>query len=120
MASQLKQLSLETLGEMGLGITSKMLEKHIRRAAVDCNERPSDASPRRVTLELQFSPVANAEDGSCELVEVACVCKSKVPDHKTRRFSMKVKANGMLLFNPDSPENPNQSTMLPDPPRDDD
>ena len=118
MANRLKQLSLDTLGEMGLGITSKMLEKHIRRAAVDCNERPSDKTARKVTLELQFVPVVCTEDGSCEMVEVSCVCKSRTPDHKSRRFAMKVQANGTLLFNPDSPDNPFQETLLNDPPRD--
>lgn len=108
----LKQLSLETLKDLDSGRASEAFRLHLRRAQADCEDRPADPEPRKVTLELELAPVLD-DDGTCTEVTVRIKAKSSVPVHKTRVYSCGLRANG-IVFNEDSPTNVNQATLLPE------
>jgi hypothetical protein len=107
----LESFSLDNLTELDGGKASLVFEKHLRRAALDCYDRPGDPAGRKVVLEFVLKPVLD-EDGSCTEVSAAIAAKSSVPVHKTRAYSLGLKPNGSLVFNPDSPDRVGQSTLF--------
>jgi hypothetical protein len=109
----LKTVSLDSLSELDNGRVAKAAAKHFARAGADCYDRPADPKERVITLEIALSP-KTGQDGLCTGISARCKVKSKVPEHVSGTMSFAVGANGALLFNPDSPENVDQSTLLAD------
>jgi hypothetical protein len=112
--AKLQKLSLETLSNLDMGKISATLEVHLKRAITDCEDRPADQKARSVLLQFDLIPTLN-DDASCTEASLQIQCHSKVPTHKTRVFNMglrKSKDGPMLVFNPDSPGNVNQSTIF--------
>jgi hypothetical protein len=109
----LQKFTLESLKDLDGGKAGMAFEQHVRRASLDCLDRPGDESARKVTLEAVIVPVRN-DDGTCDGVTIQFHSSSAVPKHRTKLYSMALRANGMLAFNPDAPDNVNQSTMLDD------
>ena len=106
-------LTLESIAEIDGGKVKAALDKHLKRAATDCYDRPGDNKPRKVTLEIAVVPVL-ADDGSCSEVKAQMHVGSAVPKHRTRVISLGLSPNGTLKFNPDSPESIDQTTFLND------
>jgi hypothetical protein len=108
---QLVQFSLDTLKDLDGGKASAAFEQHVRRAALDCLDRPGDPAARKVTFEVSLSPRMDPT-GDCTEVEVQIRASSVVPKHQTKPYSFGLRRGGMLVFNPDSTDNVNQSTLI--------
>lgn len=106
------QFALDNLKELDGGKAVEALNQHIRRAALDCLDRPADGKPRTVTLTISLSPVLDPQ-GNCEEVQAQIHASSTVPKHRTKVYSLGLRRNGVLVFNPDSPDHIDQSTFLP-------
>lgn len=106
-------LSLESLNDLDGGKAAEAFKLHLRRAAMDCVDRPGDPKARKVTLEVELTPDPEP-DGTCDRVHFQIRASSAVPKHQTRLYSAGLRANGALVFNEDSPGNVQQSTLLPD------
>lgn len=106
-------LGLETLNQIDGGKVQEALNHHLKRVAMDCKDRPADATARTVTMTIKLVPDMEP-DGSCERCRMAVEFASKVPNHRTRAIEIGLKANGTPVFNPDSPTNVDQSTMFGD------
>jgi hypothetical protein len=115
----IREVTLDSLKALDGGKAWHAFQTHIKRAALDCMDRPGDGKGRKVTLELELTPVMEA-DGDC--VEVACTIRaaSVVPKHQTKPYSFGLRRNGSLVFNEDSPTSVNQMTMLEDEESEDD
>lgn len=109
----LQQFTLDALRDLDGGKAAEAFRLHVQRAALDCLDRPADPKPRVVTLQFSVAPVLET-DGSCDRVEVQINASSKVPNHRTRVYSFGLRRNGILVFNPDSPDSVDQGTFLPD------
>jgi hypothetical protein len=109
--SSLMQLSLENLRELDGGKAILLFQEHLRRAAHDCLDRPADKAKRKVTLEVTLEPDPEP-DGTCDRVTGQIKSKSALPVHQTRPYSFRLHANGLLSFNPDSPDSVDQGTLL--------
>lgn len=109
----LQKFTLDTLKDLDGGKAALAFEQHVRRAANDCLDRPGDQTARKITLEIKLSPVLNA-DLTCDEVKAQIEASSAVPKHRTKEYSFGIRANGMLVFSQDSPDNVNQTTMLDD------
>lgn len=66
--SVIREVSLDTLKELDGGKAWHAFQRHVRRAAMDCMDRPGDAKPRKVVLELELTPVTE-DDGDCNEVD---------------------------------------------------
>lgn len=111
----LQKLSLQTLGELDAGGVLAF-EKLLSRAASDCLDRPNDPTARKITLELEVTPVLE-QDLTCSEAKIRFHATAKLPAYRTKERSLGVRQSqggGMLVFNPDSPDNVHQSTLLPD------
>jgi hypothetical protein len=106
-----QQLTLATLEKLDMGKAAAALQEHLKRAAIDCMDRPGDGKARKVTLQFDITPIVTP-DLTCDEVHIQIQAASKVPTHRTKVYSCGLRKNGMLVFNPDSPDNVNQNTLL--------
>lgn len=107
------QFTLDNLRELDGGKASIAFEQHVRRAAMDCMDRPGDNAARKVTLEITLKPVMEP-GGDCTEVKAQLKASSAVPKHQTKEYSFGLRRNGMLAFNPDSPDAVDQKTIFDD------
>lgn len=108
------QFSLETLRELDGGKAAIAFDRHIKRAAIDCSDRPGDPKARTVSLCIELTPRIDADSLDCSEVECKILVNSKVPPHHTKPLSFGLRKNGVVVFNPDSPEAIDQKTMYED------
>ena len=100
-----KSIAIIDGGRIGLAINQEL-----RKAALDCEDRPADKRPRKVTLTLDMVPVCD-DAGDVESVFVSAQVKAIHPSRKSRKFDMSLRKNGVLAFNEDSLENVDQKTL---------
>jgi hypothetical protein len=105
-----QKLSLESIPELDPGIVLAF-NNHLKRAAQDCEDRPADRKPRKVTLEVMISPVMDLNTRECASTEIDLQTTSTIPAYRTRTYSVGMRKNGILAFNPDSPDNCDQGTF---------
>lgn len=108
-----RQFTLDALDDLDSGKAIEAFNLHIRRAAQDCYDRPGDDKPRKVKLEVSFTPVMD-DEGDCNEVKAQIYASSAVPTHRTKTYSFGLRANGVVVFNPDSPDCVDQTTLIPD------
>lgn len=112
MAKRVEQvpLNFENLADLDAGRIGKLLQKHIKRAAADCIDRPGDKKARKVTLQFTMKPVMNS-DGDADTAHVEIQCKSDVPTNVSMTFPMLLSGKDGLLFNKDFPEELHQPAL---------
>lgn len=108
MGVKLETLRLDTLSDMDARIEG-LFQKHLAVIRADCENRPNDESPRKLTLEFSCVPIAEA--GELDEVEVNISAKSVVPVYKTKAFRLKPTRDG-LKFNADIPEELDQPALM--------
>lgn len=82
----------------------------LRRVAVDCEDRPADDKVRKVTLELQITPVCD-EQGQLDSLTGKFHVTSTVPKRRSKSYSFGYRKGGMLVFNDLSDNNIHQKTI---------
>jgi hypothetical protein len=107
------QVSLESLKNLDDGKPMAAFNLHLQRIANDCLDRPADGKERAVTLKVVCKP-AMQDDGDCTEVKAQIFVTSSIPTHKTKVYSFGLRRNGVLVFNPDSLDAVDQSTMFED------
>jgi hypothetical protein len=108
-----QQFSLRSLEDLDGGKAFAAFQLHLKRAAIDCMDRPADGKPRAVQLKIAFVPVLES-DGTCNEVKAQVFATSTVPTHRTKVYSFGLRKNGVLVFNEDSLESIDQTTMFED------
>lgn len=107
----IKEFTLDNLRHLDFGKAAEAFNQQIRRVANDCLDRPGDANPRKVNMEVMVKPAVN-DDGSCDRVKLQIQVTSKVPSLRTRVYDVGLRKNGILAFSEDSPENFDQTTIF--------
>jgi hypothetical protein len=110
----LQRLTLETIKDLDSGIAMETFQTAVQRAVKDCLDRPGDKRARTVVLQFKITPVATITGNTidCDGAKGIFQCKTKIPEFETREVDFGVQQNGDLIFNPDSPLNHNQMTLL--------
>lgn len=108
-----RQLNLKALEDFDGGKAAMSFNGHLARIAADCMDRPGDTKARKVTLTFTVVPVISP-DGTCDDVKAKFHIKSSVPDHCSKEYSLGMRRNGVLVFNEDSLDNIDQTTLLGD------
>ena len=116
MPHQLLRLSLQNISQLDSGLAMEMFQGNLRRAVKDCLDRPTDRRARKVTLQVNLTPVTEIRGNivDCDGAKGVFLCKAKLPDFESREVDFGVQQSGELLFNPDSPQNHKQMTLLDD------
>lgn len=107
---QPQQLSLEAIAELDDGRISEAIAQAIKRAAQDCDDRPGDDRPRKIIMEIAFSPVLS-QDGMCDSVKSQIQIKETVPTRKSKVMDFGLRKGGMFVFQPLSLDDHRQSTF---------
>lgn len=92
------------------GRIAEAINQELRKAALDCDDRPGDRRPRKVTLQLDMVPVVD-DRGDCDSVNVTAQVKAIHPSRKSQKFDMSLRKNGVLAFNEESLDNADQQTL---------
>ena len=106
----LMNLSLASINDLDDGRVSVAFTQELRRAVMDCMDRPGDKSSRTITLELKITPVIG-DEGGCEGANGEFQIKSKVPTRKSKTYSFATNTKGHLIYSSTSPGDVNQSTF---------
>ena len=108
----LVQLNLETIKQFDEGRVWVAFGQDLKRAVLDCIDRPTDKRVRTVTVEVELVPIANDGGGGCMIANDADVkmkCKLKLPHRQTISRPMRMNRSGQLIFSDLTPENPDQT-----------
>lgn len=106
----LVQFDIASLGDLDDGRVAVAFAHELRRAVMDCMDRPGDKKSRTVTLEFCLIPVVG-EDGQCEGAEGEFQIKSKVPTRKSKTYSFNTNRKGHLVYSSNSPDAVDQLTF---------
>lgn len=109
----LQQLSLSQIAEIDDGRIAEAFAQAVKRAAQDCDDRPGDDRPRKITLEIAFSPVL-AENGLCDSVKSQIQIKDTIPTRKSRVYDFGLRKGGLFVYQPMALDNHRQNTMFND------
>lgn len=107
----IRELTLGSLKHLDFGKADEAFKLHLKRATLDCLDRPADDKARTVTLQVELKPILEP-GGDCVELNAQMQVTSKMPTHKTKVYSVGPRKNGSLVFNEDSPSNINQTTFL--------
>jgi len=106
-----------SLGEMinlDMGKIDAAFRMEMQRAVEDILDRPEDDADRTVMLKMKLRPEDVAQ-GNVDTVCVGFELDLKLPKKSTRAYSMRVCKTrshaASLLFNSESPDDPNQMTL---------
>jgi hypothetical protein len=109
----MREFTLSNLQELDGGRVDVAFQLAMKRAIVDCEDRPGESKARVVTLKVEVTPVLD-EDGLCEEVRTKMVVADKVPDRKSRVYSMGLRKSSrgpQMVFNDGDPGNFRQRTI---------
>lgn len=105
-----KQFTLADLHELDGGRVATAFDLAVKRIALDCDDRPGELRPRTVNLQIEMIPSVD-DRNECDGVKVKMQVKDSVPTRKSKKYDFGLRKNGVLTFNPDSPDNIDQETF---------
>jgi len=106
----IRELKLETLPLLDNGRVVEALHQALKRAALDCEDRPGEKKSRLVNLQIEISPHLD-QDGLFDTCDMHAQVKETFPTRKTRKYNLGYRKGGMLTFNDLSPDNFHQTTI---------
>lgn len=119
MNTSLQKLGFESLSTLDGGSVDKQFEAALKRASLDCQQRPGESRARTITLKVTVVPVVD-QSGFCEDVEWDAVVFDKIPSYKSSKFSASLRRDGSFVFTDDSLVDPKQGKLDYGDPGDDD
>ena len=107
------ELNLASVQELDDGRVAAAFQKNIKEAVLDCIDRPTDKSPRVVTLEMKLTPVPTSDGAvvECEGADGSFKVKLRVPERKSKTYNFRTNKKGQLAFSSESPESADQLTF---------
>lgn len=106
----LRELNLEGLSHFADGTVDASFARHVKRAILDCEDRPGEKKARTITLVVNIVPVV-LQEGAVIDTNVDCTVKSSVPDHISKTVECRLKQGGRALFNDMSADHVDQRTI---------
>ena len=106
----LRRLDLKGMSEFADGTVDAAFDKHMKRAILDCEDRPGDIKARKVTLTAYLTPVV-MQDGAVTDVHVDCEVSSATPKHISKTVECRIKHGGQAVFNDMSGDHVDQMTL---------
>ena len=107
--------NLENLVQLDFGKVGLAFNSEVERVVQDCQDRPGDEGQRKVSVTFNFKPKLEPSGPlECDRVAVECEVTSSIPKRRTRIYDMMPRRDNKLLFNPDLPLEPEESTLYDD------
>ena len=95
-----------------IGGLAENFDELVRMCVKDCTQRPSVGKKREVKLIVSCVP----DEANHENVMVSIESTCKVPNKAADKYRMTSTINGGLKFQPNSPYDPDQDSLLDDGP----
>jgi hypothetical protein len=110
----LKRFNLESLKDLKNGEALVTFQTAVQRAVKDCIDRPGDKRARKVILQMTLKPVPQITGNTidCDGAKGTFQCRVRIPDWETQEVDFGVQQSGDLLYNPDSPNDHRQRTLV--------
>ena len=116
----LLELDFSTFAQLGNGQLERQVQKLIRQAVQDMENRPGEKRARKVRITMSLTPKthveANEVSGANEVIldgaGLKVECGLAVPTRQSMEFDVGFGEEHQVLFNPSSPHNHRQR-MLP-------
>lgn len=105
----LKKFDFSSLIDLDGGRVKTAVELAIKRCELDCSDRPGLKKARRVSLNIDITPVIG-EEGNLESCDLVFQVVDTTPKRTSKVYNMKATGQG-LLFNEMSPEDHGQLTF---------
>jgi len=105
-----RMLSLAELKNLDLGKVEAAFRVELGKIVADLCDRPEDPTKRTLSLKLSLWP-EDVVAGATETVSVVFTLESRIPKRTTRVHNMRVSGDKCLVFNSESPDNPDQRTL---------
>lgn len=106
----LRELNLDGMTDFAGGSVEAIFNRHVQRAIADCEDRPGEKKPRKVTLTANIMPVILQEGGITD-VAVDCEVTCAIPKHISKTVDCRVKVGGRAIFNDMSEDDVDQMTI---------
>lgn len=103
-------LTLDALRELDGGRVATAFQEAMKRIVADCEDRPGEERPRKLSLEATFVPQMG-EDGNCSGVGVEFQVKDTIPNRRSKKYGMGIKNGGRVFFSTEDPTNVDQYTI---------
>lgn len=103
------ELSLSSLAEFDFGKAEIAFRKTLQSVVRDVKDRGHDGRARKVVLTVILDPII--EGGDVADANVHFTIQAKLPALSTAPRPVMIDRQARLVFNPDSPDNPEQSTL---------
>ena len=103
-------LTLDTLAELDNGKVALLFQAALSRIQEDLRDRPADTTARKLTVTVNAKPGEVSPLG-LQTTQIEVEVKAAVPVHRTRAYQCNVGEKGGMLFNVESPDDPNQMTI---------
>ena len=105
------ELTLKALMEdLDGGRIHEAFASELRRVVMDCDDRPGDNKPRKVSLEFQVVPLID-DEGNLDSCAGKFHVSSTVPKRRSKVYSFAVRSGGALVFNDLAEDNVHQRTL---------
>lgn len=88
-------LTLESLIHFDGGTAAVAFSRMLQRAIADCKERPTESRVRKVTLQVELTPLE--QDGVLDDVEIVVQCKEVIPTYQSQTVRAQVRRQGKQL-----------------------
>lgn len=105
----LEKFTTEALSRIDGGRIAAAFELALKRAEVDCKDRPAVKKARRVELIATIEPILGP-DGELDSCDVSFTIKDSIPKRESKVFNMTAARSG-LMFNEMSAEDARQKTL---------
>jgi hypothetical protein len=106
-----KQFNLAALHDIDDGKAAKAFDRLLARMIEDCNDRPSEKKPRKVTIQVDIIPVAEA-DGTCDNVDIIIRTKAVAPPMQSRSLSLGLRGSKTAVYNEDRLDDIDQPSLF--------
>jgi len=84
-----QQLSLENLKDLDNGMLRSQFDGHVRDAMLNCTDYPSLKGKRKITIDIELEPTADA-NGAISGIEASYSVKHTTPKAKSRTLVLEV------------------------------
>lgn len=108
----LQEFGMENFDLIQGGVAAEIVRTMLMQGGNDCRQRPGEAGARTTTITFTQVPVIDKASGKHLKNEVQIAFANKFPAQRLSPISVACKANGMLMFNPDSLDNVDQTTIF--------
>lgn len=107
----MKTFSTANIHLLDNGKAARAIDHAMRQCIADVTDRPAEDKPRKVVVEFEFTPKTEDESGVLDNVQVRARIKTALPVRQTRHYPMLPMGDGVVGFQPHSPDDPRQGEL---------